>query len=459
MVADLGQALTAYKQSSDAVINMVTADVSTAYMMSQNGEKAYTQLLGKLDDLLAIERSEAAAAHDTSMASAQAARFGFIGLFAAATLIAILVSIAISGAIGGSIVRLTASTIRLADGDVGVTVEGSGRKDEIGALAGARDVQAERDREGAHRGGAARPAGAGRRTPAADRGPRPRVRRDDAQRARDPGRRSDKAQGHRGDDGEHGRGDEPASERGFGRFGGGLGERLDHRRRDRGNGDLDQRDRQSGPAIERDRRRGGARSGAHQRYGAEPERQAQKIGAVVELIQAIASQTNLLALNATIEAARAGEAGKGFAVVASEVKGLASQTAKATEEISAQIGAMQSSTNEAVVAIASINKTIGRMNEIASAIAAAVEQQAPPPRRSRATPRRRRAAPAKSRATSPASMRRPRRAGRRPRTSLPPRPSSATRRRACAARSTGSSPISAPLDPYRFVFYAWGRAA
>jgi methyl-accepting chemotaxis protein len=102
---------------------------------------------------------------------------------------------------------------------------------------------------------------------------------------------------------------------------------------------------------------------------------AQKIGAVVELIQAIASQTNLLALNATIEAARAGEAGKGFAVVASEVKGLASQTAKATEDISAQIGAMQSSTQDAVVAIAGINKTIGRVNEIATAIAAAVQQQ------------------------------------------------------------------------------------
>ena len=137
VVADLGTALTAYKQSSDAVINMVAADVSTAYMMSQNGEKAYAQLLAKLDDLLAIERSEAAAAHDASMASAQAVRFGFIALFAVATVIAILVSIAISGAIGGSIVRLTASTIRLADGDVGVTVEGSGRRDEIGALAGA----------------------------------------------------------------------------------------------------------------------------------------------------------------------------------------------------------------------------------------------------------------------------------------------------------------------------------
>ena len=102
---------------------------------------------------------------------------------------------------------------------------------------------------------------------------------------------------------------------------------------------------------------------------------AQKIGAVVDLINDIASQTNLLALNATIEAARAGDAGKGFAVVASEVKGLASQTAQATEEIAAQINAMQSVTDEAVSAIGGITSTIEQINEIASAIAAAVEEQ------------------------------------------------------------------------------------
>ncbi|HEX4194315.1 MAG TPA: methyl-accepting chemotaxis protein [Stellaceae bacterium] len=102
---------------------------------------------------------------------------------------------------------------------------------------------------------------------------------------------------------------------------------------------------------------------------------AQRIGDVVNLINDIAGQTNLLALNATIEAARAGDAGKGFAVVASEVKSLATQTAKATEEISAKIAEMQSATSLSVQAVQGIGQTIARINEIATTIASAVEEQ------------------------------------------------------------------------------------
>ncbi len=102
---------------------------------------------------------------------------------------------------------------------------------------------------------------------------------------------------------------------------------------------------------------------------------AQRIGEVVQLIESIAGQTNLLALNATIEAARAGDAGKGFAVVASEVKSLATQTAKATDEIRAQISEIQGSAEQTVGAIRSIGGTIRQMSEIATAIASAVEQQ------------------------------------------------------------------------------------
>ena len=102
---------------------------------------------------------------------------------------------------------------------------------------------------------------------------------------------------------------------------------------------------------------------------------AQKIGDVVKLINNIAEQTNLLALNATIEAARAGEAGRGFAVVASEVKSLATQTSKATDEISGQIAGVQSSTASAVAVIEGISQTIARINEISAAIAASVEEQ------------------------------------------------------------------------------------
>jgi methyl-accepting chemotaxis protein len=102
---------------------------------------------------------------------------------------------------------------------------------------------------------------------------------------------------------------------------------------------------------------------------------AEKVGAIVQLINEIASQTNLLALNATIEAARAGEAGKGFAVVASEVKNLASQTAKATDEIASHVGAIQNETQRSVTAIQSVASIIEKINELTNSVSSSVQQQ------------------------------------------------------------------------------------
>ena len=171
---------------------------------------------------------------------------------------------------------------------------------------------------------------------------------------------------------------------------------------------------------------------------------AQKIGDVVKLINAIAGQPNLLALNATIEAARAGDAGKGFAVVASEVKNLATQTAKATEDIASQVNAIQGATGGAVEAIRVISGTIGEVKTIATTIAAAVEEQGRRPRRSHATCSRRLPARPRSRRISAASPRRPTTRGPPPPRSSVPRAILPARARCCAARSASSWPTSAP---------------
>jgi methyl-accepting chemotaxis protein len=118
-----------------------------------------------------------------------------------------------------------------------------------------------------------------------------------------------------------------------------------------------------------------SRTAEAQRKAEQLAANTQQIGQIAGLIASIAAQTNLLALNATIEAARAGEAGKGFAVVAQEVKALASQTAKATEEIDRQVGSIQSASDEMIRAVTDITHTIGNINAITASIASAVEEQ------------------------------------------------------------------------------------
>ena len=173
---------------------------------------------------------------------------------------------------------------------------------------------------------------------------------------------------------------------------------------------------------------------------------ASRIGEVVGLITSIAEQTNMLALNATIEAARAGEAGRGFAVVAQEVKQLASQTAKATNEIGSQIAGMQTATQDSVVAIKEIGGTIAHISEIASAIAAAVEEQGA------ATQEIARNVQQAAHGTGHVSgniigvnQARPR-PGWRPIRSTRRRKRLASRRKRCARMSTNSSPASAPPE-------------
>ena len=310
------------------------------------------------------------------MAQADTARFGMIALFIAAVMASILVTVALSRMISGSITRLTTSTIKLADGDLTVQVEGGERQDEVGALAGAIGVF---------------------RSNAID-----KRRIEEEQRVL-----QQKASARHGAVEEHIAAFEIQIRDALETLGAAS---VQMRGTSEGMSSTAERTNDQVAAVAAASNEASSNvqtvAAASEELGAsisEISRQVSNAASiagravdeaqqtdltvqglaevvsgirdVVKLISDIAGQTNLLALNATIEAARAGESGRGFAVVASEVKSLATQTAKATGEISAQIEAVQNVTRATVEAMKRIGGTISEVSSVATSIASAVEEQ------------------------------------------------------------------------------------
>jgi methyl-accepting chemotaxis protein len=405
IVGELGAALKSYTNTCRQVATMADGDVATAFVLSTNGQKHYTSLLEKLTALQQLERKRAAAAHDTSAADAATARKGFIGLFVVAVLVAVSVNVLIARVISGSVTRLNKSMLKLADGDVKVVVEGIARKDEIGDMARALEVfranliRADELKAEAERTRAEREAEQARQREAEEE----RRREQEEARARRAAEQEARAKRMAELAGNFDR-QAQAALQGVATAGkemketaatmSATAERTTEQTAlvasavEEASSNVDMvaaAAEQLAASVEEIGRQVSQSSRISERAVAEAEHTdksvrglaeaAQQIGKVVDLINDIAGQTNLLALNATIEAARAGEAGKGFAVVASEVKTLANQTAKATDEIGAQVTQMRQVTDTVVGAIRGIGTTIGEINQIASAIAAATEEQ------------------------------------------------------------------------------------
>ena len=376
IVASLGKSLKAYTAAVRQVATMAAADAATAYMMTASGEKSYAELQAQLDGLRDLERKRSVAKHDASMAQADTARVGMIALFVVAVMASILVTVTLSRMISGSITRLTASTIKLADGDLTVQVEGGERQDEIGVLAGAIGVF---------------------RSNAID-----KRRIEEEQRVL-----QHKASTRQGAVEQHIAAFEIQVRNALETLGAAS---VQMRGTSDGMSGTAERTNDQVAAVAAASREASSNvqtvAAASEELGAsisEISRQVSNaatiagravdeahqtdltvqglaevvagIRDVVKLISDIAGQTNLLALNATIEAARAGESGRGFAVVASEVKSLATQTAKATGEIAAQIDAVQNVTRETVEAMKRIGGTISEVSSVATSIASAVEEQ------------------------------------------------------------------------------------
>jgi methyl-accepting chemotaxis protein len=376
-IAALRQSLAAYQSALEEVVQAATTDPASATMLMGDVDDRFTALITALDRDRAHVEADAQRLARQADSEADRARLILLGGCAGALLVCVLLLIVVARAIARPIVQLTATMAALADGQLDREVPAQHRRDEIGAMARTVDVFRGNEQR-AQQAAAARDA-------------------DHAMRARQQAAMDQHMQDFGG------------SVSGvFGNLAAAAhdvrtasGEMLAAARRTREqatetaegaqastenlaavtsgieqmSASIDEISRQVAHASDA-ARIAVERSGVTDAKVAGLAAAADRVGAVVQMIAEIAGRTNLLALNATIEAARAGEAGKGFAVVASEVKALAAQTAKATEEIGAQIVAIRAATQDAVGAVHEAGEAIGQVDSVAAAIAAAVEQQA-----------------------------------------------------------------------------------
>jgi methyl-accepting chemotaxis protein len=369
-------ALAEYKKGVDSVIDMAEADVATALIFMNDAEHSFDALVAQAHGLDALfDKITAQTVQETDALATNASQL-FFTLLAVALLIAAALTVIVARLIARPIVGMTQAMTALANGDKQVEVGGADRTDEIGAMAKAVQVfkenmiradqlAAEQERERAAREERARRVEASAQK--FDQSVSGMIRSVSAATTQLQG----SAQTMRGaadDASRKAMAVASASEQASTNVQtvASAAEEL--------SSSIDEIGRQVSQSAKIAQTAVGEAEKTNSTVQGLADA-AQRIGDVVKLINDIAAQTNLLALNATIEAARAGEAGKGFAVVAAEVKNLANQTAKATEEIGAQIAGIQTSTRESVGAIQGIGATIREINEIATSIASAVEEQ------------------------------------------------------------------------------------
>jgi len=377
VIGSLSQPLADFTSSAQLAAKMAQSDdAANAFITGNQSSRQYAALMAGLDALDKLDEARTAADRSAAGKLAGAVRTGVLGVFSAGLVAAVLVTLLLARLIGGAVRLLTRSMLRLAEGDVAVTIDGAAQRDEVGEMARALEVfrssliREHELHEAAEREHAARDARAARvaeLTATFDRDVRGALA----------------SVGQAGAAMRSTAADMSKSAQGTNQRSAIVAAAL--RRSNANLQTVASASEELAASVTEISRQVAQSTEVSQRAVAEADRtdravdglgeMTRQVEQVVELINGIARQTNLLALNATIEAARAGEAGKGFAVVASEVKTLAGQTAKATEDIGRQVSGMRRVSEEVAGAIGSIGTTIGEINEIATSIASAVEQQ------------------------------------------------------------------------------------